>query len=111
MTLSIALAAQPLLDWAWVNTIVENSPPIFSSSFGELGYVLSRSLVEELGEMDHARGGLIALPGLAAIIASRHTGPKLSGTPRSFTPPELSPDIQEVEAYVRSRKENNSGYS
>lgn len=111
MTLSIALAAQPLLDWAWVNTIVENSPPFFSSSFGELGYVLSRSLVEELAKWIMLEAGLIALPGLAAILASRHTGPKLSGTARSFTPPELSPDIQEVEAYVRSRKENDSGYS
>jgi hypothetical protein len=111
ITLGIALAAQPLLDWAWVNKVIENSPPFFSSSFGELGYVLSRSLVEELAKWIMLEAGLIALPGLAAILASRRMGAKLRATARSFTPPELSPDIQEVEAFVRSRKENDSGYS
>jgi hypothetical protein len=111
IALGMALAAQPLLDWAWVNMVIENSPPFFSSGFRELGYVLSRSLVEELAKWIMLEAGLMALLGLAAILASRHTGAKLRATARSFTPPELSPDIQEVEAFVRSRKENDSGYS
>jgi hypothetical protein len=111
IALSLGLAAQPLLDWVWVNTIVENSPAIFSSGFGDLGYVLSSSMVHELGTWNMFEAGVIILIGLAAIIASNHKVPKLKETVRSFTPPELSPRKQEANELVPSRRDDDSGYT
>ncbi|MGZ9166011.1 MAG: hypothetical protein ACXW4U_12635 [Anaerolineales bacterium] len=111
IALGIGLAAGPLLDWVWVNYAVPQFPPIISSGPAKLGYDVMSSVVHELGKWVMIEASLIAFVGLGAIIASRHSGPKLKGTARSFTPPELSSSGQEVEDRVRSRNENDSGYS
>jgi len=108
--LSIGLAAGPLLDWAWVNTIAADIPAVFSSGLGELGYVLSRSVVHELGKWVVLEAGVIILPGLAAIIASNHIRSKLKETLRSYTPPELS-SRKEASELVSPRGKDDSGYS
>ena len=67
---SIGIAAQPILDWAWVNYAIPQMPPIFSSGLGELGHDLFSSVVGELGKQLMLEAGLILLVGLAAIIGS-----------------------------------------
>ena len=111
LALGIGLAAQPLLDQVWVNYALPQIPSMISSGLAELGHAVWRSVVRELVRWLMLEAALIALLGLAGIIASRHSGPKLKGTARSFTPPELSSSGQEVKERIRSRKENDSGYS
>jgi hypothetical protein len=110
IALGIGFAADPLLDWAWVNYILADLPPVFSSGLGELGYVLSRSIVHELGKWVMLEAGVIILLGLAAIIASNHIRSKRKETLRSFTPPELS-SRKEASEPVSPRGKDDSGYS
>lgn len=82
LTLSIGLAAQPLLDWAWVNYAVPQFPSMISSGLAELGHDVFRSVVHELGTWLMLEASLIALLGLAAIITSFYVDP-LSASPKS----------------------------
>jgi hypothetical protein len=70
IALSIAIAAQPILDWAWVNYAIPQMPPIFSSGLGKLGHDLFRSVLGELGKQLMLEAGPILLLGLGAIIGS-----------------------------------------
>jgi hypothetical protein len=111
IALSIGLAAQPLLDRAWVNYALHQFPPMISAGLAELGQNVMSSVVRELGKWVMLEAGLIILLGLTAIIASNHIGRKVKETARSFTPPELSSSKREVDARVRPKREDDSGYS
>jgi hypothetical protein len=84
LVLGIGLAAQPLLDWPWVNYAVPQFPPILSSGLAELGHDVFRSVVHELRKWIMLEAGLIALPGLGAILASSYVDP-LPASRRSDT--------------------------
>ena len=75
IALGIGIAAQPILDWAWVNYAIPQMPPIFSSGLGELGHDLFSSVAGELGKQLMLEAGPILLLGLAAIIGSFYVKP------------------------------------
>ena len=86
IALGIGIAAQPILDWAWVNYAIPQMPPIFSSGLGELGHDLFSSVAGELGKQLMLEAGPILLLGLAAIIASFYVKPITPSDLRSPPP-------------------------
>jgi hypothetical protein len=86
IVLSIGIAAQPLLDWAWVNYAIPQFPSVISSGLAELGHDMFRSVVHELGKWLMLEAGPILLLGLAAIIGSFYVGPITPSDLRSPPP-------------------------
>jgi hypothetical protein len=91
ITLSIGIAAMPLLQWAWVNYAVDRIPPLISPSLGELVHGLANSLVRDLAKGITISASLIVLLGLAAIVGSFFVKSKPKKAALPATPIESPP--------------------